>query len=137
MHTYWVSQAGQVFGPYTIAQLDAMWSSGQITADALTCLDGSEYWRPVIELMRQAESPPLPEFAPVPRCGRRPMFWLSMCLVLVGLLLLVLWWPIGLLCWLVAVVIDRKHWECGACRNQVGQNARLCPSCGVGLKGYR
>ena len=52
---YFVSSAGNESGPFVLAQIRAMWSSGAITADSYYWQDGMAEWRPIAELFnRQA-----------------------------------------------------------------------------------
>jgi hypothetical protein len=60
-NTYWLSDGGQVTGPFAPEQIRNMWNAGHITAASLLCQDGSERWeqaRPLIE--RWSQVSPLP-----------------------------------------------------------------------------
>lgn len=47
---FFISDGGEVRGPYAKDQLRSMWSAGQITAAALYRPDGSEDWKSIEEL---------------------------------------------------------------------------------------
>jgi hypothetical protein len=48
--SFFISDGGEVRGPFAKDQLRFMWSAGQITAAAQYCRDGSEDWKRIEEL---------------------------------------------------------------------------------------
>jgi hypothetical protein len=56
---FYISDGGEPLGPYEIAQLRAMWNTGQITADHLYWNESSNDWRGISELAleKAAEAP--------------------------------------------------------------------------------
>lgn len=56
MMTYFVSDKGEVRGPFAESQLLQMWNSGHITVEAQVCEQGSQDWFPASMLMKQIES---------------------------------------------------------------------------------
>lgn len=64
-HIYILS-GGEKRGPYVLQQINAMWLSGQLTADALYWFDGMEDWKPLADFMdadsgtEPVEEPELP-----------------------------------------------------------------------------
>ncbi len=51
MDAYYIAEGERVSGPFVQSQLRAMWNSGQITAAAQACLEGTEEWEPLRCLM--------------------------------------------------------------------------------------
>lgn len=53
--TFWLSQDGECAptGPYTIAQIVAMWKNGQITTRGMVTAEGEEKWEPIISVADQ------------------------------------------------------------------------------------
>jgi hypothetical protein len=62
---FFISDGGEVRGPYAKAQLRSMWGAGQITAAAMVCPEGSQEWQSVevLQLSPGAVPPPLPSQA--------------------------------------------------------------------------
>ena len=57
---------------------------------------------------------------------------MSLFLGVLGLLFLVLFWPLGLLLILLAFFADAKYKQahyCGSCGNDIASTSRLCPIC--------
>lgn len=57
-------------------------------------------------------------------------------LFILGLFLLVIFWPLALLCLLAALLLGavrRTEYACGACGNHVAQTSTLCPTCRIPL----
>lgn len=66
---YFIAVRDEQKGPYTRSQLETMWQTGVLTADALYCAEGMNEWRKIEELMQatttssaggQPTSAPLP-----------------------------------------------------------------------------
>ena len=59
-------------------------------------------------------------------------FTLSLLLALLGLALLLFFWPLGLLCLLCAFFTGskyRREFVCGSCGNTAAETSRFCPHC--------
>ncbi len=41
---YWIAEGAKIAGPFAESQLLPMWRSGQFTALAQCCVDGTEDW---------------------------------------------------------------------------------------------
>jgi hypothetical protein len=70
------------------------------------------------------------------RYSTRPYTWAALLfgVLSVGMMGLgvLVFWPLaflGLPGLLVALVIDRKRWHCGACGNRVEKSSTMCPVC--------
>ena len=61
---------------------------------------------------------------------KRPLFALSLTLIIVGLALMVFlpWW-FGLAVIIAGAAIDRVHWICGNCGNRLEKTSKLCGVC--------
>lgn len=59
---FFISDGGEVRGPYAKDQLRSMWGAGQITAAAMVCAEGSQEWQNVeaLQLSAGAVPPPIP-----------------------------------------------------------------------------
>ncbi len=67
----------------------------------------------------------------------RPMRPVSWVFGLMGIaMMFAVHFLVGVAVVLVAALIDRPRYECGVCRNSVAEKSKMCPTCGVGLKGY-
>ena len=78
---YWISSGAEQKGPYTLSQLQSMWRTGSITADALYFQQGFHQWEPISlitdVLEPQAHSPAVPSAyqppnTPLPRRPTEP-----------------------------------------------------------------
>lgn len=58
------------------------------------------------------------------------------CMFLVGLVMLFIFLPAGIVFIAVAIVFDsvNHYFACSACGNQLAKGAKLCPTCGAELK---
>jgi TM2 domain-containing membrane protein YozV len=68
---YYIAIGPEQKGPYTFGQLQSMWRSGMITADALYCQDGFAEWLPISSIAhllngQPLEAPSLPNFPTSP-----------------------------------------------------------------------
>lgn len=61
---YFILQKNEQKGPYTGEQIQSMWHSGLITADAAYCVEGGAEWLPVKQLLAAPQPPPLPPKLP-------------------------------------------------------------------------
>ena len=57
----------------------------------------------------------------------------SLLVACIALVFLFLFWPVGILLFVVAAVLERPKWLCGYCGNRVERESRLCPTCKVQL----
>ncbi len=57
---FFISDGGEVRGPYAKDQLRSMWGAGQITAAAMACAEGSQEWKGIQELQLTAGATPPP-----------------------------------------------------------------------------
>jgi hypothetical protein len=59
---FFISDGGEMRGPYAKDQLRSMWGAGQITAAAMACAEGSQEWKGIqeLQLMAGATPPPIP-----------------------------------------------------------------------------
>jgi hypothetical protein len=55
---YYIAVGTEQKGPYTFSQLQNMWRSGAITADALYCQQGFDEWVPISSLVQLLEGQP-------------------------------------------------------------------------------
>lgn len=81
--TFWLSQDGESepSGPYTVAQLVAMWKAGQITTRGMVTEEGKEAWMPILAFADQFDeslTPPAKSFS-----LRRVLVALMLVLILV------------------------------------------------------
>ncbi len=56
---FFISDGGEVRGPFAKDQLRSMWSAGQITAATVYCPEGSEEWKEVTGLQLSGAATPL------------------------------------------------------------------------------
>jgi hypothetical protein len=56
---YYIHQNGENYGPYTIGQLQSMWSAGEVTGDTLYCEEGYTEWLHLSVLLDPQEQLPL------------------------------------------------------------------------------
>ena len=136
--TYWLCRTpgADAEGPFSLGQLQKMHEAGSVTASALVCRAGEEVWYGLDDELAASE-PPTVQMAPVKKkrrskgsgCGAVFCF-------LLGLVMLLLFWPAGLLLIVVALIMDHSSYQptCGRCGNFVAAKSRLCPACGVRLK---
>lgn len=138
--TYWLSRAGatQAEGPFTPRQIQTMWGSGQISAADQVCpTDVPEGWLPadmvVDELEERAAAR---EATPAPAASyakkKRKAVGASGCAVLIlGLIMLAFFWPVGVLLIAAAIVIDHLSVKliCTRCGNVTVKTARECGTC--------
>lgn len=146
--TYWLCRTPEADpeGPFSLGQLGKMHEAGSVTAASLVCRQGEDVWYGLddelaacdLEAGREpAFIPPTLQMAPVRKkrrskgsgCGAVFCF-------LLGLVMLLLFWPVGLLLIVAALIIDHTSYEttCGRCGNSVAPRSRLCPTCKVPLK---
>ena len=58
---FFISDGGEVRGPFAKDQLRSMWSAGKVTADTMACAEGSQEWKGLGELqLSESLIPPLP-----------------------------------------------------------------------------
>lgn len=55
---YYILDAEETRGPFTIGQLRSMWSTGSITTKTMHCQEGDEQWRPLSSILHLIEPPP-------------------------------------------------------------------------------
>ena len=60
---YWLSSGSDQRGPFTLCQLQGMWRSGSITADAFYFTEGLDEWAP-ISILSVLLDPPAPTAQP-------------------------------------------------------------------------
>ena len=144
--TYWLCRApgSATEGPFTLAQLRAMYGSGSIMAEALVCRNGEEEWLGLEDELQAVEISQENKAAvyeqrrpPVKRKRGQKNGCVSAFFFLFGVVMLFVFWPIGLLIILAALIMDHVgcYWMCGACKNEVAPKARVCPCCKAPLKG--
>ncbi len=136
-------------GPFTFGQLKAMYQTGAINAEALVCPNGEEEWTEARWMLEEVEAelgrPSTMQGMPVRQVANPGTVKLrrgqkngcvSGFLFLVGIALLFVFWPLGLLVILAALIMDHtgSYSMCGACRNEVAPKSRVCPVCGSYLK---
>ena len=61
---YYIALGPEQKGPYTFAQLQSMWRSGTITADALYCQKGFDKWVPISSLTHLLDGQSAPVMPP-------------------------------------------------------------------------
>lgn len=138
--TYWLSRAGatQAEGPYTPRQIQTMWSNGQITAEDQLCpTDVEDGWLPAEMVVEELEEravarEALPSSAKAYAHKKRKAVGSSGCAVLVlGLIMLLFFWPVGVLLIAAAIVIDHLSVKliCTSCGNITVKTARECSTC--------
>lgn len=56
--TFWLSQDGESdpCGPYTVAQIVAMWKAGQITTRGMVTTEGTENWIPIMAFAEEFDT---------------------------------------------------------------------------------
>ena len=72
MNQYRIYCNGEDRGPYTVEQLRSMWSSGQLTTDALYWCDGMSEWEPIDKLHLDSAIQPVSSPPAIPSLQRMP-----------------------------------------------------------------
>ena len=101
-NTFWLMPQGDerdVTGPYTVAQIVAMWRAGQITTHGLVAEEGTEEWMPVMAWAKAFDAS-LNDSRPV-----SPLRQWGPALLLLGFLLLLFIPALGLLLLLIGLVL--------------------------------
>lgn len=144
--TYWLCRTpgAATEGPFTIGQLRKMHEAGSVTAEAVVCRQGEQEWMGLDDELCAIEI----ERGPVlnkpqgsaHRLTRRVKTGGSGCgaliLFVVGLVICILFFPIGILPGIIVIVaaflVDGKYGKescCGACGNAVAATSLQCPNC--------
>jgi len=136
--TYWLcrAQGSATEGPFTLAQLRAMYAAGTITVQALVCAYGAQEWSEA-RWMLDAEAQQVPEQETAYIRSRRVTKGGSGCAAMVLFLigLVILFSPLfllGVAFMILGMMLDVKHgheWFCGACGNTVAVTSTQCPTC--------
>jgi len=154
---YYLLQNDAESGPYTFTQVQAMWSSGAVTARTQWRTDGLAEWQPFSALEARLQPPPVlplsppvayaapPAYTPLVRASvrKRSSFVGGgcalqgaglVCLVLALVTFMTIIGPIifGILAlWLLIYGGRQASWvECSACGGRLSHaRVRLCPHC--------
>lgn len=96
---YWLSAQGgaEITGPFTVAQIVAMWKTGQITTQGMVTETGTEEWVPMLPFMHRFDASLM---AP-----RRNLARNGAALLLLGLILLLFVPPLGGLLCVIGLVL--------------------------------
>lgn len=138
MVSYWLirSSGTPAEGPFSLDQLRRMYDTGNLTTLALVCRCGEESWQALGDELQVMEAGHLEAF----RCKRRVKTGgdgcVALILFIVAIVVLLFFWPLGLLLMVFAVMSDRRYgWLsfCGACGNTVASTSLQCPTCGARL----
>lgn len=145
MAMYYLSQSGDVQGPFAEGRLLQMAEAGEIGTAAQVAMHGTEDWFPVAHLLdtlraerderEKIESQRAQASRPVAERKRElPLMWVAALVFLLGVGTLFAFWPLGLLLIVLGIVLDAKQiWVCGACGNRVEKTSQQCPNCQVRL----
>ncbi len=63
--SYYISRAGQQYGPYSLAELQTYMAQGSISLTDFARTDGMATWVPLSQLLAAAAAPPIPPRPPV------------------------------------------------------------------------
>jgi hypothetical protein len=138
---YWLARAGEEKpeGPFSKAELSGMYHAGAVDMLDQVALHGTERWQDLGKLLglrdyqdpaAAAVPPPLPQVQAHKKrtAGNGGVGCIMM---IVGLVLLLIFWPLGLLLIFGAAILDQAsvHYICSACGNQTVRTARHCMAC--------
>lgn len=138
---YWLARAGEENpeGPFSKAELSQMYHAGAVDMFDQVALHGTERWQDLGKLLglrdyqdpaAAAVPPPLPQ---VQSHKKRTSGngGVGCIMMIVGLVLLLIFWPLGLLLIFGAAILDQAsvHYICTACGNQTVRTARHCMAC--------
>lgn len=136
---YWLARAGEEKpeGPFSKADLSRMYHAGEVEMLDQVALHGTERWQDLGKLLGlrdyqdpAAVPPPLPQVqAHKKRTSGNG--GVGCMMMIVGLVLLLIFWPLGLLLIFGAAILDQAsvHYICTACGNQTVRTARHCMAC--------
>lgn len=136
LKTYWLSRApgSAAEGPFTLAQLTAMYGTGSVTAQAVLCEVGADAWIGVVELM---EGDGQMAFIHSRKNYAGGSTVLAVCLFLIGLCLLISpLFLVGLAIMAASGLVRTKYrveYYCSGCGNTVAATSLKCPECKAGL----
>src|SRR5687768_1988973 len=131
MKTYWISRnGGPSEGPYELEQLASMWQTGQLTSIDFAAESGTGEWFNVAYLMAPAALEPIK----ARRRRHRPYLMEAALVAVLGLMLLVFFWPLGVVLMIGSILMDRTIWDCGQCGDKVHETTKVCPKCGAHLR---
>lgn len=147
LNTYWLSRTPGATpeGPFTFGQLKAMYATGAINAEAQVCANSEEEWTEARWMLEEAVESFSTELSQrteqrAPMHGKRKRKSKAGCgpsvLFLVGLVMCVIFWPVGLLLLFVALIIDHISYytACSVCGNEVARKAKICGVCRANLR---
>jgi hypothetical protein len=132
------NEGAAVEGPVGQGRLATEMRAGSLSEDALVCAPGTEVWMRagdalgwLMEEMESRESrrPARSGAVLAQKVVRRPYWWASLFLALLGLGLLLFLPFAGLGLLVLAGLMDRPRWICGNCGNGVEKSSLLCPTC--------
>lgn len=138
---YWLARAGEEKpeGPFSKADLSRMYHAGEVEMLDQVALNGTDRWQDLGRLLdlrdyqdpaAAAVPPPLPQVqAHKKRTSGNG--GVGCIMMIVGLVLLLIFWPLGLLLIFGAAILDQAsvHYICTACGNQTVRTARHCMAC--------
>lgn len=131
--TYWLCRApgSETEGPFALEQIQCMYQSGAITAQAMLCREGDEVWVSALDELQSSFTPPQPIVRRAKKKRKSKAGCGPACLFLIGLLFLVIFWPMGLALIFLALILDHMSYyrACSLCGNEVAKSSRECPWC--------
>lgn len=149
MNMYWLTRTGgPAEGPFTLAQLKSMYQAGHVPATAQVCVDGTEDWLPLTDELEHEQTmqrqlagprsapPPMPRLQEGKLKRGSKSGGLGCFLLIVAIIMLVIFWPIGIVVGVLAVVVDSMslYYHCSICGNETAKSSRQCPHCKASLK---
>lgn len=123
MSLYYVHRFGQTTGPFPSERIAAMLGAGEMRSTDLVCAMGAETWEPVCDALGTRAV----------RRVARPYAALMAVLIVLGVIGVFVFFPVGVLLLVLGVVVDRKYYSCGACGNRVERSSMICPTCRAAL----
>jgi hypothetical protein len=132
------NEGAAVEGPVGQGRLASEMRAGSLSEDALVCAPGTEVWMRAGDALgwlltemesREARTPERGEQVLAQKVARRPYWWASLFLAVLGLVLLLFLPVAGLGLLVLAGLIDRPRYVCGNCGNGVEKSSLLCPTC--------